>query len=58
MWHLQCTVRSRDHAGEEPGLLNLIIFFKWPKWFFSGIIPGRTDVESETPTLWPPDAKS
>ena len=47
-----------DHAGEGPGLLNLIVFFKWPKWFFPGFIPGRTDVEAEIPILWPPDAKS
>ena len=58
MWHLQCAVRPGDHAREGPGLLNLIIFFKQPKWFFSGFIPGRTDVEAETPILWPPGEKS
>ena len=27
-------------------------------WLFTGIFIGRTDVEAEAPTLWPPDAKS
>ena len=26
-------------------------------WIFIGIFIGRTDVEAETPTLWPPDGK-
>ena len=29
-----------------------------PKWDQSWMFIGRTDVESETPILWPPDAKS
>ena len=29
-----------------------------PKGDQSGVFIGRTDVEAETPTLWPPDAKS
>ena len=29
-----------------------------PKEFQSGIFTGRTDVEAETPILWPPDVKS
>ena len=28
-----------------------------PKWHQSWVFIGRTDVEAETPTLWPPDAK-
>ena len=29
-----------------------------PKWDQSWVFIGRTDVEAETPILWPPDAKS
>ena len=29
-----------------------------PKWDQSWLLIGRTDVEGETPILWPPDAKS
>ena len=29
-----------------------------PKGNQSGKFTGRTDIESETPILWPPDAKS
>ena len=29
-----------------------------PKGDQSWVITGRTDVEAETPTLWPPDEKS
>ena len=29
-----------------------------PKGDQSWVFTGRTDVEAETPTLWPPDAKS
>ena len=29
-----------------------------PKWDQSLVFNGRTDVEAETPILWPPDAKS
>ena len=29
-----------------------------PKGERSGMFIGRTDVEAETPILWPPDAKS
>ena len=29
-----------------------------PKWDQSWVFTGRTDAEAETPTLWPPDAKS
>ena len=29
-----------------------------PKGDQSGVFIGRTDVETETPILWPPDAKS
>ena len=29
-----------------------------PKWDHSWVFTGRTDVEAETPILWPPDAKS
>ena len=29
-----------------------------PKWNQSWIFIGRTDTETETPTLWPPDAKN
>ena len=29
-----------------------------PKGDQSGVFIGRTDVEAETPTLWPPDAKN
>ena len=29
-----------------------------PKWDQSWVFIGRTDVEAETPVLWPPDAKS
>ena len=29
-----------------------------PKWDQSWLLFGRTDVEGETPILWPPDAKS
>ena len=29
-----------------------------PKWSQSWIFIGRTDVEAETPILWPPDAKN
>ena len=29
-----------------------------PKGDQSGMLIGRTDAEAETPTLWPPDAKS
>ena len=29
-----------------------------PKGNKSGILIGRTDVEAETPILWPPDVKS
>ena len=29
-----------------------------PKWDQSWVFTGRTDVESETPILWPPDGKS
>ena len=28
------------------------------KWDESQVCTGRTDVEAETPILWPPDAKS
>ena len=30
----------------------------YPKGDQSWVFIGRTDVEAETPTLWPPDAKS
>ena len=30
----------------------------YPKGYQSFVFTGRTDVEAETPTLWPPDAKS
>ena len=29
-----------------------------PKWDQSWVLIGRTDVEAETPVLWPPDTKS
>ena len=29
-----------------------------PKWDQSWVFIGKTDVEAETPILWPPDAKS
>ena len=29
-----------------------------PKGYQSWVFIGRTDAEAETPTLWPPDAKS
>ena len=29
-----------------------------PKWYQSWVIIGKTDVETETPIFWPPDAKS
>ena len=33
---------------------QMALHHKWHKWVFIG----RTDVEAETPILWPPDAKS
>ena len=29
-----------------------------PKGDQSGVVIGRTDIEAETPMLWPPDVKS
>ena len=30
----------------------------YPKGYLSWVFIGRTDVEAETPILWPPDVKS
>ena len=36
----------------------ILIFVYVPKGDQSWVFIGRTDVEAETPILWPPDAKS
>ena len=36
----------------------ILIFVNVPKGDQSWVFIGRTDVEAETPILWPPDAKS
>ena len=58
----------RKLSAEELMLLNCVVGEdSWeslglqrvhPKGFQSWIFTGRTDVEAETPILWPPDAKN
>ena len=36
----------------------ILIFVNVPKGDQSWVFIGRTDVEAETPIVWPPDAKS
>ena len=54
LWH----ARKNWGLGKLNGWWNSSsFFFFWLALFYWSII-GRTDVEAETPILWPPDAKS
>ena len=39
-------------------LINLFLIYLHPKGDKSWVFIGRTDVEAETPILWPPGTKS
>ena len=50
--------KGNDTPQVESSLLKIIIHLVHPKGNQSWIFIGRTDVEAETPILWPPDAKN
>ena len=55
--HIMCRVDSLEKTLESP-LDCKEIQTVHPKGDQSWVFIGRTDVEAETPILWPPDAKS
>ena len=53
-WEVNCGVEKTLESPLDCKEIQLV----HPKGDQSWVFNGRTDVEAETPVLWPPDAKS